>query len=219
MRRRFDSELHSTSTMTETDQALRELATGMLSGPADQTWEVFDRAWPALLKLLATFQRSLGVRPDLRDDCGQAVLTRVWKARMNYRGTSAPELAGWIYTICRREHVRLLEADAKRPRSTSELATTSGDDSMSVTDALEATPRQSTDSIVDARDELNALEDCMSRLDGQLREVTELLYSADAPTERDVAKLMGCSKSQINVLRQKALHALSACMQAKGCTS
>ena len=205
--------------MTEIDQALRELAEGKLSSPADQAWEAFDRAWPALLKLLATFQRSLGVRPDLRDDCGQAVLTRVWKARTNYRGASAPELVGWIYTICRREHIRLLEADAKRPKSISELTITPGDNALSATTALEETPQQTTGAIVEARDELSALEDCMSRLDGDLREVTELLYSADALSERDVAKLMGCSKSQINVLRQKALRALSTCLQAKGCVS
>ena len=203
--------------MTEAEEALYELAEGALAGPIEQAWVVFDRAWPALLERLAIFQRALGVRSDLRDDCGQAVMVRVWKGRTNYRGQAAPELFGWIHTICRREHLRLLDADAKRPRTESDLAQATMDsDVASAIEQFEIPQEQTTAGLVDSRDELTALEECLSRLGNEQREVTELLYSAAAFTEREVAQLLKCSKSQVNVLRKKALKALTACMEGRG---
>jgi len=202
---------------TEADDALRELAQGALSGSGADAWAVFDRAWPALLHKLATFQRALGVRSNLRDDCGQAVLLRVWKGRSDYRGTSLSEFLAWMRTICRREHARLLESQARHPRPESELANSERDEEVNSRPSTDELPgEQTTDSLVDARDELRSLEECISGLEESLLEVTELLYSADAPTEREVAEILGCSKSQVNVLRQKALRALAACMEQKG---
>jgi len=199
---------------TEADDALCELAEGALSGDGAEAWACFDRAWPALLRQLAIFQRALGVRPNIRDDCGQAVLLRVWRGRTDYRGHSLPELKGWLHTICRREHARLLEGSSRQPRLESELARDEADtDLNSSLEAREQPDQHSTDALVAARDELSALEACITRLDDNLREVTELLYSAEAPSEREVAELLGCSKSQVNVLRQKALRALAACLK------
>jgi RNA polymerase sigma factor (sigma-70 family) len=205
--------------MTDAEEALVELASGALRGPVGRAWSTFDRAWPALLRRLATAQRALGVRAELRDECGQAVLARVWKGRAGYRGGNAAELASWIHTICRREHVRLLESLARNPRPASDLADHDPDDDLRNTlpEAERTTGRAaSPSSVAQRRDTLRALEDCIARLDADLREVVELLYSPDAPTERDVAAILGCSKSQVNVLRQRALRVLTGCMNRKG---
>ncbi len=202
---------------TDADIALRELAEGALSGSGQQAWTAFDRAWPAILRRLATFQRALGVRPKFQDDCGQAVLLRVWKSRLSYSGDSLPEFLGWMHTICRREHSRLLELDARHPRPESDLESSRPDEDLKsrpLTHELHAS--RTTEARVGARDELSALEKCISKLDDGLREVTELLYSADSMSEREVAGVLGCSKSQVNVLRHKALQFLAACMREKG---
>lgn len=184
----------------DADTLLEALAAGLLRDQPARAHPAFEGAWPALERALGSFLRSLRVRPELWDDCGQATLLRVWTARRRYRGGNRGELLAWMYRICLNEHRRLLK----------------GLNAASATeDAGPATEDSSYDAAAQ-RDTRDALDDCVTALDGRQREIVELLYSTAAPTEREVAALTGCSKSHVNQLRQAALAALERCLRNKG---
>lgn len=196
------------------EQALERLAAGGLRGPVDEAHALFEEAWPALTARLAVFQRALRVSEDLWEDCGQAALVRVWRARQGYAGGSLGELMSWLYTTCEREHLRLLERAGRRreePLAVEDTDVLEG--ARSASDALEHDP---TADAAARRDERLALEECLERLDQRHRSAVELLYASDGLTEREAAAVLACSKSRVHALRKEALQRLAHCLRAKG---
>lgn len=193
----------------DAEAALERLAAGALRGPAAEAWELFDRSWPVWTRRLAAFLRSLRVPENLREDCGQNALLRVWRSRETYAGRTASELLGWTHRICQREFHRLLEAEGRAPRREGEPDETGG----------AAEPGDGSDDPATAAlasDAERALEECLARLEPRRRAAVELLYAADALSERQVAEVLGLSKSAVNVLRQTSLRDLAACLRGKG---
>ncbi len=195
--------------------AFEELAAGGLRAGAEEAWELFERAWPALSRRLGGLLRGLGAREDLREDCGQAALLRVWKARTRYRGTGRGELVAWLRTIAQRELLRLLEMKDRLPTTATDRAEP-GEEPAPLEPASSADPTADEAARADAR---GALETCLAELKEAQREVVELLYAADALTEREAAVVLERSKSHVNTLRQQALVALEGCLRRKGVTA
>lgn len=192
--------------------AFEELAGGGLSGGERHAWELLERAWPEVLGRIEVFLRSRRLAADLMEDCGQAVLVRVWRFRTGYRGSSTAELSAWMHRIASNEAAR-----AQRTTSR-ELALSSASAVAVAPDPLEELPdtRPTPQDLVQSGDELTALEQCLEGLDERMRGVVELLFASEPISEREAAEVLGVSKSYVNVLRQKALAALARCLGKKG---
>ncbi len=202
--------------LDETEAALDALAAGGLRAEATEAWELFERAWPRVIARLDVFLRSLRVSQDLREDCGQAVLFRVWRSRAGYRGDDRSAFLAWMHQICRREHLRLIEARSRGPRT---LGDPIGDEDGEVMDLLERHASENdnpTFENAERGDTQRALEECIEGLEAKHREVIEVLYSEDPLTEREAARALERSKSHINVLRREALALLERCLAGKG---
>lgn len=184
-------------------EAYEELARGGLAGPEPRAWELVQRAWPELVSTLEVFLRARRVPENLAQDCGQAVLARVWRFRSSYRGGTPSELAAWMYRITLNEAARAVTREGPAPEDESALES-------------HADARPTADELIEERDDLRALAECMDALDERQREVVELLYSAEPRTEREAVAVLGVSKSYVNVLRRKALDQLARCLQGKG---
>jgi len=198
------------------ERALEALAAGALRDAPGRAREVFERAWPQLTRHLRIFLQAQGVPGESREDCGQAVLLRVWRSRRTYRGTSTPELLGWIYRISQRERLRMIDTAQRRPSAETDLRR-SGEDGPGVVESSPDVARP--DEAAERLDELalrRALDECIERLPEKQRAVVELLYSAAEWTERDAAGVLGLSKSYVHSLRQDALRKLEACLKSKG---
>ena len=198
------------------------LGRGALRGPEETAWELFERAWPGILRRLDAFERSLGVPAEFLEDCGQAVLLRVWRFRAGYRGHSAAELAGWMHMICRNEAARYAERAARAPRAESDLgargepgADAPWADRGPVEGAVDAGAVDPTE-VVGGEEDRRALEQCLAQLEARPRAVVELLFGAEASTEREAAALLGRSKSYVNDLRRAGLDLLARCLKSKG---
>jgi RNA polymerase sigma factor (sigma-70 family) len=185
-------------------RALEALASGGLRGPESGAWGLIQAAWPEVIARTGAFLRSMGVPPDSAEDCGQAALLRVWRFRRSYRGSSLPELLGWMYRICRNEAARRL-GQRELPTKDIEL------EPEALASAGDPTAQE-----VEAADALRALEACLGELEPRLRELVELLYAEAPLTEREAEEVLGISKSYVNVLRRKALELLGRCLETKG---
>jgi RNA polymerase sigma factor (sigma-70 family) len=185
------------------EAAFEELARGGLGGAQDRAWDLVQRAWPEIVGRLEVFLRARRVPADLAEDCGQAVLVRVWRFRSSYRGASPPELAAWMYRITENETARALRAAAPAAEDES---------------ALDVQPDARPDPVElsEGRDDLRALAECLAGLDARQREVIELLYADDPRSEREAVDVLGLSKSYVHVLRRKALDHLARCLEGKG---
>lgn len=195
------------------EDAFEALARGGLRARPLEAWALVERAWPELERRLAVLLRALAVAHEFREDCGQEVLLRVWRGRDGYRGGSRGELLAWLARICEREHARLLEARARRPRSETDEHHDDDETTLGERAALIDDPTAQAAEHTEALRELAA---CIAGLGADERRVVELLYSADAPSEREVALVIEVSKSQVNVLRQRALERLAECLRRKG---
>lgn len=138
--------------------ALGLLAQGELRAAHDQARSLFDRAWPELQASLAKFFAALRVAPEIREDCGQAVILAVWRGRLGYRGTSRGALFAWLWRICQREHVGFLRRKGRASPLGGEPA-----------EEPAASPPA-------ADDEIEALDACLRELQPELRQVIELGY-------------------------------------------
>ena len=193
------------------EEALEALAAGGLRAGAREAWELFEQAWPALSGRLAVILRGLGVPNGIREDCGQATLLRVWRARGTYRGGNRAELYGWLRRIAQREFLRLLDMQTRSPTTeTDRLPPGSSGPVLELESCADPTAEGAERS-----DTRRALEDCLAHLKQPQREVIELLYAADPLTEREAAAALERSKSHVNTLRQQALEALETCLRRK----
>ncbi len=193
------------------EDAIEQLARGALRGSPQSAWGLFEDAWPALDRRMATYLRSLRLAAEFREDCGQNTFLRVWKAREDYRGQTPDEFFAWLYRITRNEAQRLTdkasraalrEADAPQPMAMESLEPSAESDAQA--------------SELQDREEAQALEDCIQSLDLRSRELVELLYGPEASTERAVAGMLNISKSYVNTQRHQALDALARCLKGKG---
>lgn len=200
-------------TLAAAEEAFEALARGGLRARPLDAWALVERAWPELERRLSVLLRALAVAREFREDCGQEVLLRVWRGRDGYRGGSRGELLAWIARICQREHARLLEARARRPRSETDEHHEDDDTSFEQRAASTDDP---TAQAIEHGEALRALAACIEGLGADERSAVELLYSAEAPSEREVALVIEVSKSQVNVLRQRALARLAECLRRKG---
>lgn len=192
-------------------EALEALGAGALRESPARSWELFDCAWPVIEARVGVFLRSLRLSQEFREDCGQNALLRVWRSRESYRGHSADEFWAWAYRICRHEAFRMAERRGREAVREGDAA-----EDAKLEDWAADLARDETAEDSEAADEARALEECLAGLDERGRSVVELLYGPDASTERAVAMMLELSKSYVNVLRQKALQALEACLRAKG---
>jgi RNA polymerase sigma factor (sigma-70 family) len=201
--------------MTEgpgSSDAFEELAAGGLAAPEARAWALFDRAWPAVLGRVQVFLRSRGVPTFLREDCGQSALVRVWRFRTSYRGSTAPELAAWMYRITQNEAARAIEQWRREVSWRRPEPPGAADESLGELAQTGELPGDDAES----RDALRALDQCLGGLDERQREVIELLYSGNPLSEREACGILGVSKSYVNTLRQKALAQLARCLEGKG---
>lgn len=189
----------------DAERAIERLARGLLRADAGRALACVEEAWPALERDLASFIRALRVPPRFAEDCGQATLLRVWRGRREYRGATRAEFFAWLYRICRNECWRSLGKAGDGARA---LAATDGDELESPTVGPAAR--------AELGDEQRAIERCLAELEPEARQVVELLYSDRGPTEREVAAMIGRSKSRVNQLRQAALRALRSCLERRG---
>ncbi len=186
------------------------LAQGALRGNSQRAFSLYEQAWPELWARAQALLRVQGLAFDLREDCGQAALIRVWKFRNGYRGQTAWELAGWMKRIVHNEAARL-EQRAQRDHH---VARASGlfDQPQLEPEDRAGEPGQA----LETQAALRAMEQCLALLPAQQRAVVELLYDEHAASEREVAEQLELSKSYVNVLRQKALAQLARCLEGKG---
>ena len=193
------------------EPAFETLARGGLRGAPEQTVALLQDAWDELDAWISVAMRSLRVPTHLREDCAQEVWLRLWRARGSYRGESVGELRTWIYRISQREFYRLLDAARRKPLSQAEGAQAEDEPEREL-----AVSTELPDEPLGEEEDKSALAACIRALEERLRQVIELLYSERAPSEREVAGMVGVSKSQVNVLRQKALASLAQCLRQKG---
>ena len=194
------------------ERAFAELAAGGLRGPEERAWTLVEESWSLISRRIAVFQRALRVSPTIWDDCGQEALLRVWRGRTRYAGTERAQLLAWIFRIVEREHLRLLERGGRDARGPRELASAERHDDEEPLLDLAMTSANPTVEAAQKSDSLRALEECLERLLDDRRRVVELLYSVDAPTEREVSAMLGIPKSQVHVLRKAGLEQLAICL-------
>lgn len=194
----------------DAESALDELARGGLRARPLIANDLIQSAWGPISRRLAIFQRSIGVPPELWDDCAQESLLRLWRARESYRGSLREEFWAWLFRICEREYMRLLE----RRGRTNALERSETNESPCMSEASQGTCVHSSQA--EDADEQRAVDECVQALPQELRTTVELLYAPDAHSEREAAVMIGVSKSQVNVLRHRALSSMAECLRQKG---
>lgn len=188
--------------------AFAALASGALAGPESEAWHLVREAWPEIHGRVRACLAAAGLPLDWREDCGQAVLVRVWRFRSGYRGRSAGELAAWMNRIARNESARALQ---RAGRIEAHVEPEQAMDLTTVPD-----PRASPGRRAEQRDDLRALEECLAALESRQRQVVELLYADTPLSEREAVEVLGVSKSHVHTLRKQALSALARCLEGKG---
>src|SRR5688572_15650787 len=150
------------------EDAFATLASGGLRELPLEAIDLVETAWPELERWVAVFLRAVGAGPEIREDCGQEVLLRVWRTRASYRGGSRGELLAWLYRICQREHHRLLERRGRGPRPHTEHEPEVDDDPDEARGASIVDPTVET---AEKRESLRALSECIRELHPDSRRV------------------------------------------------
>jgi len=191
-------------------KAARTLAEGALRLSGSEAWRVFSIAWPVLERFVRVRLLTARINPQLLEDCGQSVFTRVWNSRKTYRGSSEREFWAWLRRICDNERRRAQSKTARLKSWMRPLQTDCGAELTAV--APDETPA------VDAaeREAIRALRDCLGRIDEKQRRVIELIYFRPQLSERAVAEILGCSPSQVHKIKVKAQQQLRACLLRRG---
>lgn len=207
--------------MTRPPPDLDTLATEGLRAPPERALDVFQEAWPALEGLLSKYLAVLRVSTNLREDCGQEALWRVWSNRTKYKGQSRGELLGWIYRITERVHHDLIQREARAPVTGVEPAGLEESEASRSDPAVRARFATAPEGDPTARaaedaDTMRALEACVGELDAKLQRVVDLLYHAPELTEREAARVLGISKTYVNKLKDEALGRVGRCLERKG---
>lgn len=207
--------------MTRPQPDLDTLATGGLRAPPERALDLFQEAWPALEGLLSKYLAVLRVSTNLREDCGQEALWRVWSNRVKYNGQSRSELLGWIYRITENVHHDLIRKEARAPVAGVDpggLEEPRGSRANPAFRARLATAPEGdpTAQAAEDADTLQALEACVAELDAKLQRVVDLLYHPPELTEREAARALGISKTYVNKLKDEALDKVSRCLEKKG---
>lgn len=191
-------------------QSINQLATGALRGDEVPAWRLLCDAWATLERFVRVRLISCRLPERFVEDCGQEVLTRVWRFRKTYRGTTDATFWRWLRQICDNERRRILGREcARNPR-----VLTVDDPGLA-----DAAPLVSPDESVNAAmlsEALVGLRACLRTLDDGRRRVIELAYFDPPLPERSIAELLGCSPSNVHKLKKEGLRLLQACLAGKG---
>jgi RNA polymerase sigma factor (sigma-70 family) len=185
--------------------AIAQLATGALRAAEPEAWRLFEQAWLSIERFVLHRLRRHKLSDRWLADCGQEVVTRVWKFRTGYRGTTEPEFWRWLCQICDNEVRRTLGRAGRNVPGT--LPTEGGDEALiAKPDGLDTA----------GHEELAALRECLARLDAERRRVVEWAYLEPSLSERAIAELLECSSSNVHKLKHEGLRWLAACLARKG---
>lgn len=194
---------------SDAERGLEELASGQLRAPDPVARLALERAWPALVQLLAKLL--IHVPRAFREDCGQNALLRLWRHRESYRGRTVAQLVGWIHRVVQREAHRLGAATVE---AVARSATLAPEEPRTL--EVEQRPVQGPPGSMEHADELDVLSECLEMLEPLEQDVLKLAYWPPEFTEREIALVMGLSKAYVHDLKRKGLDALSRHLVRRG---
>jgi RNA polymerase sigma factor (sigma-70 family) len=185
--------------------AVLTLASGRLRAEPQQSWELFQSAWPILERYVCLRLANGGLAGDRLGDCAQEVFVRVWSHRRSYRGSSEGEFWKWITRICDNERFRFL----RRGAASAIAAPLDSSHDPAATAAPVGHGIERGDASV-------ALLACLRQLAPLESRIVQLIYFEPAISERATAQLLDLSPATVHKLKMQALAVLAQCLQAKG---
>jgi RNA polymerase sigma-70 factor (ECF subfamily) len=154
--------------------------------------------------------RGLGFSPSDADDVVQDVLLTFLETLDRFEGRSA--VGTWLFGIL---HHKARERRRSHAREDSTAELDEAFEERFDANGSWLRPPVEADRLVESREAREVLRDCLEALPPQQRDVFQLRQVEELPAA-DVARIVGCTTTNVGVLLHRARLRLRACLDGKG---